>query len=873
MSRKIVLLLLVVATLVLAGCPQPAPTEAPKPKVEEIKILWAEWDPADYLQQIGNLYEEETGVKVNIVQEPWGSFYDRAFTEFAAGGDAFDGIVGDSQWLGQGATQGHYVDMTDFLVGEGIADTVTEATLTYYGEYPTGSGRYWAFPTEGDADGWAYRKDLFEDSDEKAAFKAEYGYDLDVPETYDQLLDIAKFFTRPNDGLYGVAIYTQKEYDAITMGVENTFFTYGARWQDPETNEVIGWVNSDRAVEALEMYRELYQCCQAPGLSNAFFADTNDAFISGQSVMAMNYFAFFPALASPEINPYADGTGFFVNPAGPYGDQAAALGGQGLSIVAYISPERQEAMKDFIRWFAKEDIQAKWGEFGGYTCNRNVLKSDEFLNATPFNPAFAETMGFVMDFWNIPVYAQLLEGTQRELHKYIVAGEGTAKEALDLLAEEHDKILRDTGFITVAPKPKVEAIKILWAEWDPADYLQQIGNLYEEETGVKVNIVQEPWGSFYDRAFTEFAAGGDAFDGIVGDSQWLGQGATQGHYVDMTDFLVGEGIADTVTEATLTYYGEYPTGSGRYWAFPTEGDADGWAYRKDLFEDSDEKAAFKAEYGYDLDVPETYDQLLDIAKFFTRPNDGLYGVAIYTQKEYDAITMGVENTFFTYGARWQDPETNEVIGWVNSDRAVEALEMYRELYQCCQAPGLSNAFFADTNDAFISGQSVMAMNYFAFFPALASPEINPYADGTGFFVNPAGPYGDQAAALGGQGLSIVAYISPERQEAMKDFIRWFAKEDIQAKWGEFGGYTCNRNVLKSDEFLNATPFNPAFAETMGFVMDFWNIPVYAQLLEGTQRELHKYIVAGEGTAKEALDLLAEEHDKILRETGFIPKPE
>jgi hypothetical protein len=40
-------------------------------------------------------------------------------------------------------------------------------------------------------------------------------------------------------------------------------------------------------------------------------------------------------------------------------------------------------------------------------------------------------------------------------------------------------------------------------------------------------------------------------------------------------------------------------------------------------------------------------------------------------------------------------------------------------------------------------------------------------------------------------------------------------------------------------------------------------------LEVTQRELSSYVVGGEGTAQEALDRIAEEHDRILREAGYI----
>ncbi|MGQ9793931.1 MAG: ABC transporter substrate-binding protein [Anaerolineae bacterium] len=447
MSKKLHLLVVLALVVGLVGVfAQPAAAQQP---VTELTILWAEWDPAVYLAEVMKDYEKEAGVKVTVKQEPWGSFLDVVSKEWAAKGTAFDLVVGDSQWLGQAATQGHYVELTDFLKKTGLAETVTEATLKYYAEYPAGSGRYWAFPTEGDANGMAYRKDLFEDPDEMAAFKEKYGYDLGVPKTWAELMDIAKFFTRPDENLYGVAIYTQKDYDAITMGFQNVMWGFGGEWAD-ENNDPRGAINSPGAVEALEFYRELWTCCAPPGSSNIFFAEVNNYFISGQVAMGMNYFAFFPALANPATNPYADVTGYFAMPAGPTGKRFAALGGQGMSINAYLPPERIEAAKELIKWFGREDVQMKWALLGGYTCNKKVLASPEFLEVAPFNAAFAESMEMVKDFWNVPVYADLLEVAQRELHAYVVGGEGTAKEHLDKIAEEHYKILSAAGLVKEA---------------------------------------------------------------------------------------------------------------------------------------------------------------------------------------------------------------------------------------------------------------------------------------------------------------------------------------------------------------------------------------------------------------------------------------
>src|SRR4029453_6549009 len=101
------------------------------------------------------------------------------------------------------------------------------------------------------------------------AFKAKYGYDLAVPKTWAELRDIAEFFTRPDKNQYGVSIYTQKDYDALTMGFENVVFSYGGDWGDYATYKVDGILNNQKGVAALEYYKELSKF-MPPGSANVF---------------------------------------------------------------------------------------------------------------------------------------------------------------------------------------------------------------------------------------------------------------------------------------------------------------------------------------------------------------------------------------------------------------------------------------------------------------------------------------------------------------------------------------------------------------------------------------------------------------------------
>ncbi len=428
MLRKGLTACLTSASIALVAMTPSLPASA-----QELTIFWAEWDPANYLQELVNEYTAETGVVVNVEKTPWGDFQTKAFAEFNAKGDAYDMIVGDSQWLGAASTGGHYVELTDFVKQHNVLELMAPATVKYYAEYPGNSGRYWSIPAEGDAVGWAYRKDWFEDETEKANFKAKYGYDLQVPDTWQQLLDAAEFFHRPDENRYGVAIYTQTDYDGLAMGFENALFSYGADLGDYETYKVDGIINSSKAVEALEAYKKLYGFTP-PNWSNAFFQENNQAITEGLAAMSMNYFAFLPSLLNEATNKYANVTGFFPNPKGPYGDQFAALGGQGISIVSY-SKNQEESFK-FLEWFIRDDVQKRWAELGGYTCSAAVLSSEEFRNATPYNEAFYQTMFVVKDFWAVPEFAELLIQLNQRVSNYVQSDNGTAKEALDGLAAD-----------------------------------------------------------------------------------------------------------------------------------------------------------------------------------------------------------------------------------------------------------------------------------------------------------------------------------------------------------------------------------------------------------------------------------------------------
>lgn len=413
---------------------------------EDLTLCWAAWDPANALVELSRQFEEESGHTMNFEFVPWPNFADRMLNELNSGGQLCDLMIGDSQWIGGGAENGHYVKLNDFFDANGITmDDFIPATVTGYAEWPKNTPNYYALPAFGDVVGWTYRRDWFERPELQAEFQETYGRELGVPASLEELRDIAEFFQgRDIDGttVYGAAIYTERGSEGITMGVTNALYNYGFLYENPDQPyDLDGFVNSEGAVAGLEFYRSLYEAGAPPGSSNWYMGENIDAYRSGQVAMQMNFAFIWPGVEADET--VGDGrSGYFPNPAGPAG-QFAQLGGQGISVVSY--SEHQEAALEYIQWFAQPEVQAQWWELGGYSALRAVVEDPGFATSQPYAQTFLDSMAIVKDFWAEPAYADLLLTMQDRVHNYVIAGEGTAQEALDGLVRDWTEIFEDEG--------------------------------------------------------------------------------------------------------------------------------------------------------------------------------------------------------------------------------------------------------------------------------------------------------------------------------------------------------------------------------------------------------------------------------------------
>lgn len=135
-----------------------------------------------------------------------------------------------------------------------------------------------------------YRKDLFNDPAQQAAFREKYGYELTVPTTWEGFTDAAEFFNRPEQGMYGTlfALYPDGHNNIFDFALQ--VWSRGGEIED-ETGKVT--LDTPKARQAMEFYRSLVRReFVHPNSPNMESIESSRAFARGEAAMMVNWFGF-----------------------------------------------------------------------------------------------------------------------------------------------------------------------------------------------------------------------------------------------------------------------------------------------------------------------------------------------------------------------------------------------------------------------------------------------------------------------------------------------------------------------------------------------------------------------------------------------------
>lgn len=313
------------------------------------------------LQPVADKFAQQNGTKVTFVELPYDGLYDRINSELSTGNVSADVVALDAIWL------------TAFKDGlaplDDIMTTQVQANLfpSLIKEARAGS-HFVGVPAWTNAQLLFYRKDLFEDAKNKAAFKSKYGYDLAAPTTWAQYNDIATFFT-DNASTTGVKYGADVKGKVETEWLAQVLQAGAKSVVLDDKGQVI--VNDAAHKMALDEYVKLARAQKAPpGASQIDWAAAQNLFNQGQ--LAMTRFWAHAYTQIPKDSAVYGKVGVVPMPAGP-GGVAAIPGAWYLSVPA--KGPQQSLAKKFVQ-FAYDNNALGLDTALGLVATKSALEKD-----------------------------------------------------------------------------------------------------------------------------------------------------------------------------------------------------------------------------------------------------------------------------------------------------------------------------------------------------------------------------------------------------------------------------------------------------------------------------------------------------------------
>jgi len=417
---------------------------------------------------------------------------------------------------------------------------------------------------------------------------------------------------------------------------------------------------------------------------------------------------------------------------------------------------------------------------------------------------------------------------------------------------EEAAIYLGTQMATTVTAPKPDKLTIAGVAGNEAKGIKAMIPRWEQETGIKIDFVEFPYNTLFEKIVVTLGAQQDTFDLIMADDIWMPKFASEGWLVPLDEALGYQKDPDIFE--VMYWASTWPPTSGpivpgegskpsHLYAVSILGNVQFFAYRPDL-----------------VPEPQTWDDVIANGQKVHNPPT-MHGFALRAAAG-EAAAMEFWPMMYSYGGRMVDDNWNVVL---DSPENLEALKMHLKLAQLSPA-GVANFDAAERSREMASGRAAQVTTW----PAEAAdfmenPEVSQVIGKVAYIVPPKGPNGS-FPFLGNWTLGIPQ--SSSKKEWAYEFLKWITSAKVQKEYALAGGIPVRKSVLLDPELKAKFPYFEAAAKSYEVppvvlprtpeylpIVTIWGIHVNAA-------------VAGLETPEEALSKASAEIKTHLEEAGY-----
>jgi multiple sugar transport system substrate-binding protein len=218
-------------------------------------------------QTAQEIFEEETGIKLDFVGISPDDQLTKIIQDTTTKAGQFDLYSFWGPNKGTLAESGALLNLDEFVAKHQPMweEYYTGGDITVQ-QFNAHAGSFYAVSFDGDYQIWSYRQDLFEDSEEQKKFMDQYGWELQWPETWEQLDQIAEFFHRPDQNLFG-ATDLRNQFWGYTNWYQRyaSFANPNQFYFDPDSAQPL--IASEAGIKAAQEYADTLAFHSPDGIS------------------------------------------------------------------------------------------------------------------------------------------------------------------------------------------------------------------------------------------------------------------------------------------------------------------------------------------------------------------------------------------------------------------------------------------------------------------------------------------------------------------------------------------------------------------------------------------------------------------------------